>query len=190
MTDEIDPVRRLRPDRVQPTGRNDPWMLAEERNRLMSRIEQTDSQGRPKWPAMYPRISYLDELAAIEFLTRAFGFRERREARMEPEPGDDKWGVLAWLELGDGVVMVGRVEKEVHKISSPAETDGRFTCMINVSVHDIDPHYARAQAEGAQITMEIEDAFYGYRRYEALDLEGHKWHFTEALADIEQRSAT
>jgi uncharacterized glyoxalase superfamily protein PhnB len=189
VTDEIDPVRRLRPDRVQPTGRNDPWLLAEERNRLMSRIEQTDSEGRPKWPAMYPRISYLDELAAIEFLTRAFGFRERREARMEGDP-DKGWGVLAWLELGDGVVMVGRVEKEVHQISSPAEIDGHFTCMIQVSVDDIDAHYERARAEGADITMEIEDAFYGYRRYEARDLEGHKWHFNEPLADIEQRSAT
>jgi uncharacterized glyoxalase superfamily protein PhnB len=189
VTDEIDPVRRLRPDRVQATGANDPWLLAEERNRLMSRIEQTDSEGRPKWPAMYPRISYLDEMAAIEFLTRAFGFRERREARMDGDP-EKGWGALAWLELGDGVVMVGRVEHEVHQISSPAEIDGRFTCMIQVAVHDIDAHYARAQAEGAEITMEIEDAFYGYRRYEARDPEGHKWHFNEPLSEIAERSGT
>ena len=29
------------------------------------------------------------------------------------------------------------------------------------------------------ITMELQDAFYGERRYEATDLEGHRWHFAE-----------
>ncbi len=35
--------------------------------------------------------------------------------------------------------------------------------------------------------MPIEDAFYGYRRYEADDLEGHHWHFNEPLASIRAR---
>ena len=51
--------------------------------------------------------------------------------------GDDKWGMLAWLELGDGVVMIGRTESEVHQISSPREIGGKFTCMINVHIEDI-----------------------------------------------------
>jgi uncharacterized glyoxalase superfamily protein PhnB len=42
-------------------------------------------------------------------------------------------------------------------------------------------------AAGATITMPIEDAFYGYRRYEADDLEGHHWHFHESLVDIRAR---
>ena len=29
--------------------------------------------------------------------------------------------------------------------------------------------------------------FWGDRRYEALDLEGHRWHFAERLSDIERR---
>ena len=41
--------------------------------------------------------------------------------------------------------------------------------MINVAVNDIDSHYEHVVAEGATITMPIEDAFYGYRRYEADD---------------------
>ena len=35
--------------------------------------------------------------------------------------------------------------------------------------------------------MPIEDAFYGYRRYEADDLEGHHWHFQEPLDAIRAR---
>jgi uncharacterized glyoxalase superfamily protein PhnB len=49
-------------------------------------------------------------VAALEYLTRVFQFVERREARMDGD--DDKgWGMLAWLEFGDGVVMIGRANK-------------------------------------------------------------------------------
>jgi uncharacterized glyoxalase superfamily protein PhnB len=61
--------------------------------------------------------------------------------------------------------------------------------VIQVAVHGIDSHYEHACAEGATITMPIEDAFYGYRRYEADDLEGHHWHFFEPLAAIQAREA-
>ena len=97
--------------------------------------------------------------------------------------------MLAWLEFGDGVVMIGRATtaaREVHHLYSPGEV-GHATVMINVDVNDIDSHYRHAQAQGATITMPIEDAFYGYRRYEADDLEGHHWHFNESLAAIHER---
>ena len=41
---------------------------------------------------------------------------------------------------------------------------GRTTVMLNVYVHDVDAHYAHAVAEGATITMELDDAFFGERR--------------------------
>jgi len=184
VADELEPLRKLRPDnRRQPDDPVDPGVLAEERSRLMSTIDQA-SAVYTHMPSIYPRISYHDEMAALEFLTNAFGFRERREARRDPE---GEWGMLAWLEYGDGIVMIGRVESEVHQIASPADLDGRNTCMVNVAVHDIDAHYERAKAAGATIALEIEDAFYGYRRYEALDPEGHRWHFTEPLEDVRAR---
>ena len=163
-------------DRLTPAEPNDPWTLAHERDRLMSTIENSELKWRSAWaaPAIYPRLAYVDERAAIEFLTNAFGFTERREARMEPE--DTGAHVLAWLEYGDGVVMIGHSEHEVHKIYSPQEVD-HITCVVNVKLVDVDGHYEKAKAAGAEITMEICDAFWGGRRYEALDLEGHKWHF-------------
>ena len=170
----------------QAVEANDPWTLAEGKDRLMSTIENTDVTERSAWhaPAIYPRLGYVDEHAALEFLTRAFGFTERREARMGGETTDDH--MLAWLEYGDGLVMIGHAEHEVHEISSPQETGNR-TCMINVSVDDVDAHYERAMTEGAAITMEINDAFYGERRYEAEDPEGNKWHFGEALSKVRER---
>ena len=133
---------------------------------------------------MYPRLAYRDELAALEYLTRVYGFTERREARMGAGTPDDH--MLAWLEFGDGLVMIGHQNEDVHRIHSPLDT-GQTTVMINVGVHDIDSHYAHALAEGADITMPLEDAFYGSRRYEATDLEGHRWHFDEPFESIRAR---
>ena len=56
--------------------------------------------------------------------------------------------------------------------------------MVNAYVHDIDAHYRRAEAEGARIVTPLEDMFWGDRRYEALDLEGHRWHFAERMSGI------
>jgi uncharacterized glyoxalase superfamily protein PhnB len=179
--DALEPLRELRPDRLQSADPNDPWLLAQARDRLLSEIHQTRAAPTAAWrpPAIYPRLGYQDEIAAIEFLTRVFGFRERREARVE----DPEHGVLAWLELGEGLVMVGPAEHEIHKISSPRET-GQATCMIHVHVDDVDAHYERAVAQGAVITMALNDAFYGERRYEADDIEGNRWHFGEPLPAV------
>jgi hypothetical protein len=38
-----------------------------------------------------------------------------------------------------------------------------------------------------ELVGDSEDAFYGYRRYEADDLERHHWHFAESLQAIGAR---
>ena len=185
MTDDLEPLRRSRPDRLLPDDPPDPEILVREKARLMSAITGRDGAGEHRRsPSIYPRLAYRDEVAALDFLTRAFGLVERRESRMEhPE------GMLAWLEIGDGVVMIGRAGEERHGLHSPLEA-GAPTAMVNVYVHDVDAHYAHAVAEGAEITMAVQDAFYGERRYEATDSEGHRWHFGERFADIKARGGT
>jgi uncharacterized glyoxalase superfamily protein PhnB len=130
----------------------------------------TDARGRP-----------------YEDLTRVFGFVEQREARIGEGTADDP--MLAWLDFGDGVVMIGRADEpchRVHHLYSPKEV-GRTTAMINVRVNNMDEHYARAAGEGALITMSLEDAFYGFRRYEADDPEGNHWRFHESLDHVQVR---
>jgi uncharacterized glyoxalase superfamily protein PhnB len=186
MTDEFDSLRALRPDTVRSGDPDDPALFSRHKAELMSVIDETAMPARTM-PAIYPRLAYLDEVAALEYLTRVFGLRERRETRMGTGGPDD--GILTWLELGDGVVMICRADEavhRVHRIFSPRESD-HPTAMIQVNVHDIDSHYQRAVTEGADITMELEDAFYGSRRYEASDIEGHRWHFSESLAAIRER---
>jgi uncharacterized glyoxalase superfamily protein PhnB len=82
--------------------------------------------------------------------------------------------------------MIGHANTDIHLIHSPLDA-GLTTVMMQVSVHDIDAHFAHAVAEGANVTMEIDDAFYGERRYEATDPEGHRWHFGERFDDIRAR---
>src|SRR5207248_164589 len=80
---------------------------------------------------MYPRLTYTDEVAALEYLTRVFQFTERREARMGG--GHEDEGMLAWLEFGDGVVMIGRATaaaRDAHHLYSPGAV-GRATVTIN-----------------------------------------------------------
>jgi uncharacterized glyoxalase superfamily protein PhnB len=181
--DELDQLRQLRPDRVQPDEPAEPTVFAREKERLMSAIGQgrEDLARQLRMPDIYPRLAYDDERAALEYLTRVFQLREIREARTEH---DDH--VLAWLRIGDGVVMIGRANADVHRIQSPRAI-GNTSVQLMVYVEDIDAHYAHAIAEGANITMEINDAFYGERRYEAVDLEGHMWHFAERFEEIRAR---
>jgi uncharacterized glyoxalase superfamily protein PhnB len=182
VSDDFDPLRRLRPDRIEPDDPADPAVFSRAKEQFMSAIDQ-DHAGSAvvTTPDIYPRLAYRDELAAVDYLTRVFQFVEIREARME---FDGKY--LCWLRVGSGVVMLGRANPEVHRIHSPLEA-GLTTVMMNVYVHDIDAHHAHAVAEGAEVTLGLDDAFYGERRYEATDLEGHRWHFGERFHDIRAR---
>jgi uncharacterized glyoxalase superfamily protein PhnB len=173
MTDDLDPLRRLRPDEILPDDPPDLDVLASERRRLLTDITGSPPDPWLPTPSIYPRLAYRDERAALEFLVRAFGLVERREARMEHPDG-----MLAWLELGTGVIMIGRAGPERHGLASPAVT-GVPTAMVNVYVDDVDAHHRRAATEGARILNEPEDMLWGDRRYEALDLDGHRWHFAQ-----------
>jgi uncharacterized glyoxalase superfamily protein PhnB len=178
MTDDLDPLRQLRPDRVLPDDPADPGPLTRGKERFLAEIRgAADPSPAGRTPSVYPRLAYRDEVAALEFLVRAFGFTERREARMEHPDG-----TLAWLQIGDGVVMIGRAGEHRHGLRSPLDAGGP-TALVNVAVHGIDEHHRRARAQGARIVTEPEDMFWGDRRYEALDLEGHRWHFSERLPD-------
>jgi PhnB protein len=129
-----------------------------------------------------PMISYEDGIAALEWLVKAFGFRER--ARISDATGRLMHGEL---EVGDGVVMVASptpdyegpkrhresCERARKWSSVPWIIDG-----VLVQVDNLDAHFERAKASGATILSEIEEGPPG-RRYRAEDLEGHRWFFLE-----------
>jgi uncharacterized glyoxalase superfamily protein PhnB len=119
-----------------------------------------------------PYLLYEDGDAAIDFLTKAFGFREAR--RMTGAAG----GLHAELEAPDGGwIYLGQPTGDFR---NPAVV-GR-TSEVFVVVDKVDDHYARAKAEGARIIEELNDLPFGHRRYGCVDPQGHEWYFAQPIA--------
>jgi PhnB protein len=136
------------------------------------------------YPGIIPMIAYEDGLAAIDWLSRAFGFRERQEARQLSSEG-----ILAHAEMeaGDGLIMLATPTPDYESPRHHRETCeqarkwSRVPWIIDgvlVYVDDLDAHYERSRAAGATILSSIEDDLIG-RRYRVEDLEGHRWFFFE-----------
>ena len=109
-------------------------------------------------PNIFPFMRFADSDAALEWLSRAFGFEELVVYR-----GDDGGVHHAELSLGPGIIMFGP--------GDPASQG------VYVAVEDADAHYERAKSAGAEIVRELEDTDYGSREYTARDPEGHVWSF-------------
>jgi uncharacterized glyoxalase superfamily protein PhnB len=126
-------------------------------------------------------IAYQDTSAALEFLARAFGFRERTRITMP----DGSVGHAEMEVGGDGLIMLAEPTPDYQGPRRHAETceaarrwlsvpyiiDG-----VHVDVDDLDAHFARAREAGATILSEPEDSGHG-RSYRAADPEGHRWMF-------------
>ena len=119
--------------------------------------------------SIHPSFHYRDPSAAIEFLERAFGF-ETKERHDNPD------GSVAHCELafGDVVVMVGTGPADLQDVPD----DFRAARVgVYLTVQDLELHYERARAAGAEMVRELQDTEYGSREYTARDAEGIHWHF-------------
>jgi uncharacterized glyoxalase superfamily protein PhnB len=119
-----------------------------------------------------PALRYREAAAAIDWLCTAFGFSKHMVV-----PGESGRIAHAELNLGNGMVMLGDVETEYgHLVAAPSKGQP-VTQGIHVVVDDVDAHYARAKAAGAEIVIDIKTQDYGGRDYTCRDLEGHVWTF-------------
>jgi uncharacterized glyoxalase superfamily protein PhnB len=119
---------------------------------------------------IYPCLSYRDATAAMEWLSRAFGFVKRAAY-----PAPDGSIMHAEMSYGAGVIMLGSPHPEkgwVSALDLPAVNQ-----TIYVAVEDPDAHHARARAAGAEIVIELKNEDYGSRGYTARDPEGNYWSF-------------
>jgi len=57
-----------------------------------------------------------------------------------------------------------------------------------VRVADVDSHYERAKQCGARIVHPPTDYHYGERQYMAEDLDGHRWTFSQTIADVDPKA--
>ena len=128
-------------------------------------------------PGVIPMIAYENGPEAMDWLIRAFGFKER-DRRVEA-------GRLTHGELdtGGGVVMLATPSLHYHGPKRHREECDTARAWhdvpyiidgVLVYVDDIDSHYRRAKENGATILSALED-----KRYRAEDLEGHRWMFLQ-----------
>jgi PhnB protein len=126
-------------------------------------------------PRVTPYLYYEDVVKALDWLTRAFGFRERLRI-----PGPDGKVTHAEMEFADGVIMMGTPGPEYKN----PKRIGQATQSQYVYVDDLDGHFQRARDAGATILQEPKDQFYGDRTYGAEDPEGHRWYFGQHVFDV------
>jgi uncharacterized glyoxalase superfamily protein PhnB len=127
-----------------------------------------------------PELVYEDVGEAVRWLCQTFGFGERWRA------GDHR----AQLALGDGAIVVTEERSGTGYADQPDQVEyrapraGAVSHSIMVRVPDVDAHFLRAQQRGAFILHEPADYPYGERQYEVQDLGGHRWTFSQTIADV------
>ena len=115
-----------------------------------------------------PVLAYPDVVAATDWLCEAFGFRVRLRIGQH----------RAHLVFGEGAVIVTQ--------AAGVEPDGAHS--VHVRVEDANAHHEHAAAFGAEILGPPADYPYGERQYSAKDVCGHRWTFSESIADVDPAS--
>jgi uncharacterized glyoxalase superfamily protein PhnB len=107
-----------------------------------------------------PELGYVDVNQAADWLCDVFGFTVRlRIANHRIQ-----------LNVGDGAVVVTE------------SAGGSSSVMVRIA--DVDQHYERARERGAEILRMPESYPYGERQYSVRDLGGHRWKFSQSIADV------
>jgi uncharacterized glyoxalase superfamily protein PhnB len=117
-----------------------------------------------------PVLVYPDVREAVAWLEAAFGFVERVRI------GEDH---RSQMNAGEGAVIIADVGGDRR-----APQPGDETHRVMVRVEDADAHCRRAREHGARILQEPTVHPFGERQYQAVDLAGHRWTFSETLADV------
>ena len=114
-----------------------------------------------------PVLVYADVRAAVSWLVATFGCVERLRI------GEHR----AQLALGGG-----------HLVAADGPLADPARCAVLVRVADVNAHYRRAREAGARIIAPPADHVYGERQYTAEDLAGHRWTFSQTVADVDPSS--
>ncbi|MGB7434458.1 MAG: VOC family protein [Candidatus Acidiferrum sp.] len=119
-----------------------------------------------------PHLVYEDVDTAVNWLRKAFGFKEHYR-HGNPSSG-------AQMHLGNAWIMLSRAREGR---SSPAQM-GAWTQSLTVFVEDVQGHFEKAKAARVRIIEEPHETIYGEFQYAAMDLEGHLWLFSRHATDI------
>ena len=125
-----------------------------------------NNRSMPSSPII-PELPYIDVPEAVDWLCRTFGFKERLRIANH----------RAQLSFGEGSLVVTQRNDG---------SDAAFSVMVRVV--DVDRHYEHVLKAGAKIINPPADYPYGERQYTVQDLGGHRWTFSQTIADIDPKT--
>jgi uncharacterized glyoxalase superfamily protein PhnB len=131
--------------------------------------------------SVIPELVYSDVLEAARWLCLAFGFSLRWHAgshRVQLAVGNG--GAVALTEARAGEGWRGSADQTV--LREPRV--GEVVQALIVCVGHVDSHHEHALRAGAHILHPPTDYPYGERQYTAEDLAGHRWSFSQSIADV------
>jgi uncharacterized glyoxalase superfamily protein PhnB len=123
---------------------------------------------------VYPTYTYRDARAAIDWLSRAFGFEA--VAVHPPEGGQVAHAELA---LDGAVIMLGSEGAGDPRVHCPPGSGATY-----VATDDIDRLFERAVAVGAEVVRAPGDTDHGSREFSVRDSEGNIWSFGTYRAQV------
>lgn len=118
-----------------------------------------------------PHLVVNDGEAAIKFYEQAFGAVCENKKLAE----DGKRVMHAHLKIGAGVMFLHDDFPEFGHGATPPVRLGGTSCTLHFEVPDADQAWARAIKAGAQITMPLDNQFWGARYGQLKDPFGHLW---------------
>jgi uncharacterized glyoxalase superfamily protein PhnB len=121
-----------------------------------------------------PILVYEDVGKAIDWLCGTFGFKERLRAAA---PGGSL--THAQLDIAEGAVMLGRAAAEFR----PPRAN-EVSQYVHVHVEDVAAHFEHTRQCGARILKSPADMPFGERQYTVEDPGGHRWTFSQSIADV------
>jgi uncharacterized glyoxalase superfamily protein PhnB len=124
------------------------------------------NRSAPPCPVI-PVLQYPDPSVAAEWLGIAFGFTVRlRIANHRIQ-----------MRAGEGCFTI-----------SEGDVAPNHSVIVQVRIEDAANHCERSRQAGAKILKPPTDYPFGERQYDAEDFNGHRWNFTETIADVDPES--
>lgn len=113
-----------------------------------------------------PVLAYPDVDFAVKWLCETFGFTLRLRI------GNHR----AQLDVRDGAIVITEGSGDEHGL-----------CSVMVRVEDVHSHFAQSRKCSARVLQPPADYPYGERQYTAEDFAGHRWTFSQSIADVDPK---
>jgi uncharacterized glyoxalase superfamily protein PhnB len=117
-----------------------------------------------------PELAYRDVTEAAAWLCDTFGFTVRLRI------GNHR----VQLNVGDAAMVVTELAAD-----SSAREAIEAAHSVMVRVEDAHAHHDRVRQKGARVVRPPADYPYGERQYTVEDLGGHRWTFSQSIADVD-----